>query len=343
MVYLEYVNHLKDSPMPPRSKPSAENIYELAHGTREQQMAAARWPDCPSDLVAHLFQSREYDVREAVANHPNMPEDFIRSIFDRTISQKPLPVPELIKNPPGGMRPDWSKWGPDGMSSSVLGAISREQYISQWQGRMSSLNHEMYSRDIVFNPNFPVDLMESYLVTEPEKYTFAGEQHIYGYIRDDLVQHPNMSPELMWKVFEKYSSDTKYDVLVRAQLAKNPSLPDDLVKRLLVDPAWEVHRSLALNKGLDSKLLWPLLISREVKVLNPLSKRYSGDEQELVLDRLASISKSRVAQRAVASRTSNPDKIMAAVLGGDPEAREAVLNNPNLTEEAKIAYQLLRS
>ncbi len=311
----------------PRVVATLENIYQLAEGTDDEQRKAIRWEDCPGELVAKLFQSNEYGVREIAAKHPNMPAEFIRSLFNSTFTVNAPAFPEALRSP---------KW------NQLLESQFGRHFSSEasWANRVSSEMMSHYRRDISVNPNVPADVLESFLLGPGSDNMRAGD-YINLSLRDMFLKHPNLPVELSVKLLDRHSSDLAFDVDFRQHLAENPNLSEDVVKRLVSDSAWEVHRSLALNKGVDPKLLWPLLVSRQVKVLNPLSKRYSGDEQELVLTRLGSVSKSATAKAAIASRTSDPDKIMSALLGDDYRLKDAVLRNPNITEEAKVAYQLI--
>ncbi len=182
-------------------------------------------------------------------------------------------------------------------------------------------------KSLLANPLFPSDLMWG----------------LYKNLRfrnlTELLTHPNLPSDLMEKVIKVSLSSSR--VHLRVMVASNPSLPVPLALKLLGDSELQVHRALVKNFGVDPSLLWPLLGSRNVSVLNSLSKRFEGDERELVLDRLAFVSNSVVARKVVAARTNNEEKMLAAVLGGNSLVLRSVLRNPNLSDEAKVAYELI--
>lgn len=161
-----------------------------------------------------------------------------------------------------------------------------------------------------------------------------------GYFRQaiPLLKHVNLPTDLMTEIID-FSFVTGRS-FPRETVAANPSLPQPLVLRLLVDEEWKVLRSLAQNTGVDAQVLWPLLQSRSVPVLNALSYRFEDDEREIVLNRLDEVSQSAVARKAIAGRTKNVDRQMAAVIGGDSLALRSALRNPHLVDEVKVAYQL---
>ncbi len=193
---------------------------------------------------------------------------------------------------------------------------------------------------LMANRLFPADLLVE---------VFKDEQN-YRESSGNLFRNPNLPPKVMLAAIVRhserfvshYGAQEEQDGYWLEALAGNPNLPKKVVKALLGSPYLKVHRALVKNRCLDPKLLWPLLASRNIKLLIPLSGRFDGTDREIILERISEVSGSKLARAVVASRTMDQVKMMEAVLSEDEIASGAVLRNPELSEEAKVAHQLIQ-
>lgn len=298
----------------PASSPSRvtlSNVGDMAVGPEYQKRKVAKWSGCPQDILLTLFKSFSKRVSWLAGVNPNFPTSMMRSIVEEYVASLDMADKPGIAsaNTPTIVSVDGTR---------VLG----DQILT-----------------LLYNPNFPTELMEVLL---ERQIASRWESWIALNHRRMILTHKNCSVGITAKALKRWSdpSLSSWGYETRAAIASSEYVSEENVQTLINDRDWQVHRALALNKAIPEGLLLPLVGSRNVKVLNALSKRYDGEVREKVLSQLEAASNGVVARRIVAARTSNQSKVLAAALDPDEQVRAAAIGNPAANDEAKVASAL---
>ncbi len=190
---------------------------------------------------------------------------------------------------------------------------------------------------VTANPSLSSEFIEWAYQVSSETVRAKATSTIWGTgWENNFFAHPNCSHKFM----ELGARSTVREV--RVVVAKNLSLPESLAKVLVEDTYLWVLRNLVHNAAVADHILYPLLKTRDLRLLKALAKRFSGQDRQNAVNRIVEVSvRSVAASQSVAQYSRDPEHLKRLAYSPNAKVRNYVIKNPVASEEDWIVANLI--
>lgn len=232
--------------------------YLLRGGSRKNARKEAENPATPAERLAELAEHMDYEVREAVARHPNTPEATLRTLVvaDESLATDVLENPAL----PRGMWDVLAAMGQSWVSSSIAGNRKAPPEVlrtvadqvahrlsDDWSGDADAFDESEIDdilESLAENPNSSADVLADVARLNADRPP-SDRANIDEY----LAQHANTPPEVL-AALARSEDDS-----ARQAVAQHRATPAEVLEALASDPEWNVREAVAKRTELRPETL----------------------------------------------------------------------------------------
>ena len=271
----------------------------------------ARNPSADSELLTILASSGDVVIRAGVAGNPNTSPDILWKLaveFPKEFLNNPV-LPFLFLEDSNCV----SK-----QSFSTIIRLLEENAVPKWfLLEATKFKYERVLLAVAKNTQIDDEVIEKLIATQNKR------------IQLHLIQHPNISSQLLQKLSENKTSNYRYRIAIRQTIAKHPDTPLVVLGKLAFDSELKVKKAVASRHNLPLNLVAKMATDRQI-IAKKFLLRNKYLSAELLSD-LARFQEPKVLQM-VALHPQTPYKVLRE-LASIEEARYYVAQNPRIDRE----------